>query len=139
VRHVGNSFFDYVVQTFLSVTSPGRNEQAGMPVLLRLIGRIGQQRYIARAFNCLGKHALMNGAVSGNPPGQNFAAFRDKIPQEPDIFEIDDVYLLNTEAADSSPAKTAAPTAPGRRPASIKIVVPAAVVTPASVSVLIVC
>jgi hypothetical protein len=109
-----------------------------VPFGLDLVSRIRQQRYIARAFDCFGKHALVYSAVAGNPPGQNLAAFRDKISQKAVVFEIDDVYLLNAETADAAAAKAATPTTSGRRTAAIKIIV-SAIVTPASVSIFIVC
>jgi hypothetical protein len=74
---------------------------------LTLVSRIWQQRDIARAFDCLGQHALMNGAVARNTTGQNLASFRDKVSQESGIFEINDVYLLDAKPADPAPAKAA--------------------------------
>src|SRR6266542_5260263 len=87
-----------------------------------LVSRIRQQRDIARAFDCLGKHALMNGAVARNPPGQNLAAFRDEVSQESGVLEINDVYLFNTETADAAPANAAA-AATLRRTTSIEIII----------------
>jgi hypothetical protein len=98
-----------------------------------LVSRVRQQRDIARALDCLGKHALMNGAIAGNPPGQNLAAFRDKVSQEPGVLEINNVYLLNAEAADSAPANAAATATLGRTTA-IKIII--AIVTAPSVFII---
>jgi hypothetical protein len=116
-----------------------RHIESSFSIPFDLVSRVRQQRDIARAFDCLGKHALMYGAVSGNTPGQNLAAFRDKISQEPGVFEINDVYLLNAETADSAAAKApATPTTTWRGTASIKVIV-SAVVTPTAISVFIIC
>jgi hypothetical protein len=101
----------------------------------RLVSRIRQQRNVACALDCLGKHALMNGAVARNTTGQNLAAFRDKVSQEPDIFEVNDVYLLDAKSTDSAPAKSAAATTARARTAPVKIIVTTIVVTWASISV----
>jgi len=77
----------------------------------------------------------MNRAIAGNTTGQNLAALRDKVSQEPDVFEINDVYLLDAKSTDSAPAKSAAAATAGARTATVKIIVPAVVVTRASISV----
>jgi hypothetical protein len=97
------------------------------------VSRIRQQRDISGALDCFGKHALMNGAVAGNTPGQNLAAFRDKVSQEPGIFKINDIYLLDAETADSAPAN-AATTATLRRATAVKIII--AIVTPPSIFII---
>jgi hypothetical protein len=77
----------------------------------------------------------MNCAVAGNTTGQNLAALRDKVSQEADVFEINDVYLLNAKSTDSATAKSAAATPARARTPTVKIIVTAVVVTRASISV----
>src|SRR5580765_6987806 len=101
-----------------------------------LVSRVGQQRDIARAFDCLGQHALMDCAIAGNSPGQNLAALGDEISQKTCVLEIDDIHLLNAETADTTPAHPAA-TAPLLGPAAIVVIV--AVVVVAASSVFVIC
>ena len=75
----------------------------------------------------------MYGAVARYPPGENLAAFRDEVSQEPGVFEINDVYLLNEETADAAAAHAASATTL-RGPAAVEIII--AVVTPSSVFVI---
>jgi hypothetical protein len=100
---------------------------------------IRQQSYVSRALDRLGQHTLVDSTVARNAPGQNLAALRNKVSQKPGILEINDVYLLNAEAADSPPTKAATgTTAPALgRTTTIKIIV-SAVVAPASVSVFVI-
>jgi hypothetical protein len=112
VRHTGSSF------SFVR-----------FPVFA-LVSCIRQQSDIARAFDCLSQHALMYGAVARYSPRQNLASFRDKIPQEPGVFEINNVYLFNAETADAAPAH-AASAATLRGTTTVEIII--AVVTPSSV------
>jgi hypothetical protein len=89
-----------------------------------LVGRIRQQRDIASAFDCLGQHSLMYGAVARYSPRENFAALRNKVPQKPGIFEVNDIYLFNAEAANAAPAHAASTaTLGGTTPIEIIIVV----------------
>jgi hypothetical protein len=104
-----------------------------------LVRCIRQQSDISRALDRLGQHTLVDSTIARNATGQNLAALRNKVPEKPGVFEVNDIYLLDAKPADSSPAKAApGTTAPALgRTTSIEIVV-SAVVTPASVSVFIV-
>jgi hypothetical protein len=95
-----------------------------------LVSCIRQQSDIARAFDSLSQHALMYSAVARYSPGQNLASFRDEISQESRVFEINNVYLFNTETADAAPAH-AASAATLRGSATVEIII--AVVAPSSV------
>src|SRR5882724_7780142 len=109
MRHLGSSFLPFPIST--------------------LVSRIRQQRDIARALDCLGQHPLVNGAVPRNPPGQNLSTFRDKVSQKPGVFEVNNVYLFNTETADSAPAH-AATAAALRGTTSVEIIIAVVAASP---------
>jgi hypothetical protein len=102
-----------------------------------LIRGVRQQRNVARALDCLGKHSLMYGAVPRNSSRQNLATLRNIVPQEPDILKIDDVYFLDAKATDS-PATHTSPATTLRRTAPVEIIIAATAIVTAS-SIFIIC
>jgi hypothetical protein len=99
-----------------------------------LVGCVRQERDIASAFDCLGQHSLMYGAVARYSPRENLAAFRNKVSEKPGIFEINDIYFFNAETANAAAAH-AASTATLRGTATIEIVI-VIVVAPSAVFVI---
>jgi hypothetical protein len=99
-----------------------------------LVGCIRQERDIAGAFDCLSQHSLMYGAVARYSPRENLASFRNKVAEEPGIFEVDDIYFFNAETANAA-ASHAASTATLRRTAAIEIII-VIVVAPSAVFVI---
>jgi hypothetical protein len=86
-----------------------------------LIGGIRQQGDVACAFDGLSQHALVNGTIPGNSTGQNLAALGHVVRQQPQVLEVNDVDLLDAEAANAATVHAAATSA--RTPAAITIVV----------------
>jgi hypothetical protein len=63
-------------------------------------GRIRHQGYVAGPFDGRGHHALVSGAITGNPAGNDFAAFSDKITQNLDILVIYEFSMFGAKPAD---------------------------------------
>src|SRR2546423_522706 len=103
---------------------------------LSLVSGIRQQCDISRPLYCFGKHALMDGAVARNATRQNLATLRNKVPQKPGILEINDVHLLDAEAAYSATTKPASSATASalRRTTPVEIIV--AVVAPPSIFII---
>jgi hypothetical protein len=65
-----------------------------------LVRRVGQERYVARALDGFGQHALVRSARSTDATRQDFPALRNEALKELHILVINEVNLLSTEAAD---------------------------------------
>jgi hypothetical protein len=80
-----------------------------------LIGRVGQERYVTRALDGFGQHALVRCAGSTDATRQDFPALRNEALKELHILVINEVNLFSTEAADFA-AMHAAASAPTPAP-----------------------
>jgi hypothetical protein len=87
-----------------------------------LIRRVRQQRDVAGTLDRFRQHALMRRTTTGDSSRQDLASFGQVVLQQPDVFEIDKVYFVDTEATNASPVHTPA-TAASAHWASIAIVV----------------
>jgi hypothetical protein len=104
-----------------------------------LVRCVREQSNVSRALDRFGQHTLVDSTIAGNAPRQNLATLWNKVSEEPGVLEINNVYLLNAEAADAASTKTAtrAATSALGRTTTVKIII-SAVVTAASVSIFII-
>src|ERR1051326_163635 len=101
-----------------------------------LVCRVRQQRDIARTLYCFCQHPLMCCAISGDASRQNLSAFGKIIEQQSNVLEVDQIYLVYTEPADSPAMNATSSTAAHR--ASILIVVGIVTTTTAARAVFII-
>src|SRR5947208_16757493 len=93
-----------------------------LPSPCSLVGRVWQQRDVARALDRFRQHALVSRTVTRDAPRQNLAALRKVVEQQPDIFEIDQVHFVDAETANTPPVHATSAAAATHWP-SILIVV----------------
>jgi nicotinamide mononucleotide (NMN) deamidase PncC len=94
-----------------------------------LIGRVGQERNVARALDGFGQHALMRCAGSTDTTRQDFPAFRNEALKELHVLVINEVNLFSTEAADFAAMHAAASAS---TPSSIATTVAVTITSPAA-------
>jgi hypothetical protein len=87
-----------------------------------LVGGVRKERDVAGAFDRLRQHALMRRTITGDSSRQDLAAFGKVVLQQPDVFEVDEVYFIDTKPANTSPVHAPAAAASAHWP-SIAIIV----------------
>src|ERR1041385_7542826 len=88
-----------------------------------LVGRVRQQRDIAGALDCFRQHALMRRTITGDSSRQDLASFGQVVLQQLHVFEVDQIYFVDTEATNASPVHATATAAATTHWPSIAVVI----------------
>jgi hypothetical protein len=80
------------------------------PIFLRCASGERQQRDVPRLLDGQRQTSLVRGANPGQAPGDDFAALRHKLREQPDVLVIDGLNFLHAELANLLAAKIFAPT-----------------------------
>jgi hypothetical protein len=102
---------------------------------LPLVGCVRKQRDVAGALDSFRQHALVRRTITRDSSRQNFASLGQVVLQQPDVFEIDKIYFVDTKTANAPPVHPASAAAATHWP-SIGIVI--AIVTTATLAVFVI-
>jgi hypothetical protein len=106
------------------------------PSPIPLVGCVRKQRDVASTLDRFRQHALMRRTITGDSSRQNLATLGKVVLQQPDVFEIDEVYLVDAKTTNTSPVHATATAATATHWPSIAIIV--IVVTTAALAVFII-